>query len=63
MSDTLHLRHETHIGVIDAESLESGIPLWPAAVQDLSSLQAGFNSSGLCLHLGHLVELGVNDVV
>jgi hypothetical protein len=63
MSETLHLRHQAHAGVITAEDLEDGNPVWANAPLDLSVLQAGFNSAGLCLHLEHIVQLGVEDVV
>lgn len=63
MSDALHLRHQAYAGVVTAEDLEAGNPVWADAVLDLSPLQAGFNSAGLCLHLEHTVQLGVVDVV
>jgi hypothetical protein len=63
MSETLHLRHQVTAGVVPAEDLEAGTVAWADAVVDLSPLQAGFNSAGLCLHLEHTVQLGVVDVV
>jgi hypothetical protein len=63
MSTAVHRLHRAYGGIISAENIEAQVLADEDAVFDLSGVQPGFDSSGLCLHLGHVVNLGVQDVV